>query len=160
MQWPHLRTSCHYSISQELRQHGCSGSGLESLSRACWPSSHTLTTLLRLTEGEEQKKMNTAQASTHTLLSSTCHNTHIARSTALPCVLCARTALALYHSSHAQHLCITTALTTALSRENFANMAPPTAGFRNLAPPSRQLHSWHYNPTCFKHLASVSLNDH
>jgi hypothetical protein len=44
-----------------------------------------------------------------------------------------------------------------LDSENFANIAPPTPGFRHLAPPSRQLKSWHYNPSRFEHLASSSL---
>jgi hypothetical protein len=45
-------------------------------------------------------------------------------------------------------------------RENFANMAPPTAGFRLLAPRSWQLKSWHYNPSRFEDLASGPLNGH
>jgi hypothetical protein len=44
--------------------------------------------------------------------------------------------------------------------ENFANMAPPTVGFRLLALPWWQMKSWHYNPGRFEDLASMPLNGH
>jgi hypothetical protein len=46
------------------------------------------------------------------------------------------------------------------ARENFATMTLPRAGFRNMARPTRQLYSWHYNPRVFEHLASGSGNGH
>jgi hypothetical protein len=44
--------------------------------------------------------------------------------------------------------------------ENFATIAPSSAGFRLLAPRSSQLNPWHYNLARFEDLASRWINGH